>query len=389
MSMIARMKSFDDDLDFRKAFRVGLICSAVLLVLSLGSLGLRGLNLGIDFTGGSVWELSAPNLGSDEAVSVVSNAAGVSEQDVTYQSVGANDVRIETDSQSAETRAAVSQALSDASGTQVSDISVSTVGASWGRQVSEKALRALIFFFIAVAGYITLRLEYRMAIAAVLAVIHDIIISVGVYSLFGIKVTPGTVIAFLTILGYSLYDTIVVFDKLKDNVGHLGSSGRYTFTDLANLSLNQTLMRSVNTTLTALLPVLSILVVGSLVLGAVTLEEFGLALLVGLFVGAYSSVLVATPILINLKEREPRYAAIRTRLEERGITWDQRIGAKAVPANSEAEVVTQRGAIVTQARALDEQQQDSESKPAKPVTSGPGMYSSKHPPRPRKQGKKR
>jgi preprotein translocase subunit SecF len=156
-----------------------------------------------------------------------------------------------------------------------------------------------------------------MALAAFAALIHDLLITAGVYSLFGFQVTPDTVVAILTILGYSLYDTVVVFDRVRDNTKGLGSSGRMTYSEMVNLSMNQTLARSINTSLVAIMPVLAILLIGAQVLGAVTLQDYGLALLVGLLSGAYSSIFIASPILAMLKEREPRYVAIRQRLAAR------------------------------------------------------------------------
>jgi len=157
-----------------------------------------------------------------------------------------------------------------------------------------------------------------MAVAAIVAVIHDILITVGIYSLTRFEVTPATVVAFLTILGYSLYDTIVVFDRIEENTRGLSASGRLTYSDTVNLSMNQVLMRSLNTSLVAILPVASILGIGVYVLGATALEDFALALLVGLITGAYSSIFIASPVLVMLKEREPRYAAIRQRLASKG-----------------------------------------------------------------------
>src|SRR5438270_3953149 len=169
-----------------------------------------------------------------------------------------------------------------------------------------------------------------MAAAAVIAVIHDILVTVGVYSLAGFPVTPATVIAFLTILGYSLYDTIVVFDKVRENSVGLGATGRLTYSDVVNLSMNQVLMRSLNTSLVAILPVLSVLIIGAYVLGATALKDFGLALSVGLLTGAYSSIFIASPLLAVLKEREPRYASIRSRLASRGGAGG--VGAPLTPA---------------------------------------------------------
>jgi preprotein translocase subunit SecF len=179
--------------------------------------------------------------------------------------------------------------------------------------VSRKALIALVVFFFLIAAYLTFRFEWRMAVAAIVAVLHDIVITVGVYAVTRFEVTPATVVAFLTILGFSLYDTVVVFDKIKENVSTLGVERGDTYSAMVNRSMNQVLMRSLNTSFVALLPVTSLLVVGSGILGAVTLRDFALALFVGLFVGAYSSIFIATPILAGLKEREPRNRALRER----------------------------------------------------------------------------
>jgi preprotein translocase subunit SecF len=186
--------------------------------------------------------------------------------------------------------------------------------------VSRKALRALILFFLAIAAYLSLRFEYKMAIAAIVAVVHDILITVGAYAVTGFPVTPATVIAFLTILGFSLYDTVVVFDKVDENVAGIGSTGRETYSGVVNRSMNEVLMRSLNTTITAVLPVLSLLVVGAYLFEAVTLKDFALALFIGLATGAYSSIFVATPFLAVLKEREPRYTALRQKLAGRAAT---------------------------------------------------------------------
>ena len=177
------------------------------------------------------------------------------------------------------------------------------------------------------AVYIAIRLEWKMAIGALVAVAHDILISVGVYSLFQFEVTPATVIAFLTIMGYSLYDTIVVFDKTHEITGRLSGTGRYTYTEMMNLSLNQVLMRSINTSITSVLPVLSMLVIGSFVLGALTLQEFAIALLVGIVVGTYSSLFVASAVVTWMKEREPEHQAVTAKLAARGVGTD---GTRAV-----------------------------------------------------------
>ena len=198
-------------------------------------------------------------------------------------------------------------------------MNVEHVGPSWGSQITNKALEALIVFFILVSVYISIFFEWRMALAAILAMFHDILVTVGVYSLVGFDVTPDTVVAFLTILGYSLYDTIVVFDRVRDNAHHLAQRDRIVFSDLINLSMNQTLARSLNTSLVAILPILSVLVLGAQILGATTLQYFGLALLIGLTTGAYSSIFIASPLVAMMKEREPHYRQLTERLHKRGI----------------------------------------------------------------------
>ena len=176
--------------------------------------------------------------------------------------------------------------------------------------MSHKAEQALVYFFILLALYLSIRFEGKMAAAAIIAVIHDIIFTVGVYALFHFEVTPATITAFLTILGFSLYDTVVVFDKVRENQRMLTATGRTTYGEMVNQSLNQVLMRSLSTSFVALMPVLSLLIVGAGIFGATSLEEFALALAAGLFIGSYSSIFVAAPILAWWKEREPQYRAL-------------------------------------------------------------------------------
>ena len=197
-------------------------------------------------------------------------------------------------------------------------VSVTTVGPTWGSSITDDAIKALIIFFIVVGIYISIRFEPKMAAAAFIAMVHDVLVAVGIYSIFNFQVTPDTVVAILTILGYSLYDTVVVFDRVRDNTKGIGSSGRLTYPQLINLSMNQTLARSINTSAVAILPVLSVLVIGANILGATTLQSYGLALFVGLLSGAYSSIFIASPVLCMMKEREDRWVAIEARLAKRG-----------------------------------------------------------------------
>ncbi|MDE3064715.1 MAG: protein translocase subunit SecF, partial [Acidobacteriota bacterium] len=212
---------------------------------------------------------------------------------------------------------AVVNALAKAAGVSSNSISTSSVGPTWGSQVTNRAIEALLIFFFAVIVYISFRFEPKMALAAFIAMIQDLLVTVGVYSLFGFQITPDTVIALLTILGYSLYDTVVVFDRVRDNASTVLKSGDLSYAEMVNLSMNQTLARSINTSLVAILPVLSVLIVGAYILGATTLQNYGLALSVGLFSGAYSSIFIASPLLSLFKEREPRFRELAERVASR------------------------------------------------------------------------
>jgi preprotein translocase subunit SecF len=222
-------------------------------------------------------------------------------------------IRAQVGEISTETRTVVQAALSVKAGVELQEVSVASVSSSWGRNITEKAVRALLTFFVIVSMYIAWRFEWKMAIAAILAMMHDVLISVGVYAVFGFSVTPATVIAFLTILGFSLYDTIVVFDKVHENTTRYSAS-KVSYGDIINVSMNQVLMRSINTSLAAVLPVLSLLVLGSWIMGAIALQEFALALLVGLLLGAYSSIYVATPLLAVFKGRELKFRSLQGNL---------------------------------------------------------------------------
>jgi preprotein translocase subunit SecF len=210
----------------------------------------------------------------------------------------------------------VTDALAQYGGVDRNDVSVDTVGPTFGDQVRNNAVKALIVFFLVVSAYLAFRFEWKMAIAAIVAVVHDILVTVGVYAITGFEVTPATVVAFLTILGFSLYDTVVVFDKVKENVATLGTVRGDTYSSMANRSMNQVLMRSLSTSFVAVLPVASLLFVGAGLFGALALRDFALALFVGLLTGAYSSIFVAIPLLAWWKEQEPRYRALRERSAE-------------------------------------------------------------------------
>ncbi|HEY7628699.1 MAG TPA: protein translocase subunit SecF, partial [Ilumatobacteraceae bacterium] len=235
----------------------GLLGSALLLVITVISLVVSGLNLGLDFKGGVAWEVPSANLTTEAARTVLSDN-GVEATNAKVQertSASGSVLVLQVGDQPVEKRQQVQEALAAAAKVDADQVSVTSVSSTWGRSITEKAVRALVIFLILVAAFIAWRLEWRMALAAIIAMIHDVLISVGVYSLFGFEVTPATVVAFLTILGFSLYDTIVVFDKVKDNTEHY-STMRVPYADVINVSMNQVLMRSINTSIAAVLPVL-------------------------------------------------------------------------------------------------------------------------------------
>jgi len=306
--------------------------SGLILVLSLVGLFGRGLNFSVDFKGGSVFQFPA----SSASISQVRSAAasGGAGQDVIVEKVGSGSSaqwQVQTGKLPYAQQTHVQDVLSRDLGVPTDKISISFIGASWGSQITQKAIQALIAFLIVIVIYLTIAFEWRMALAALIALVHDIVITTGVYALAGFEVSPATVIGLLTILGYSLYDTVVVFDKVRENTAGLLGSARSTYSQAANLALNQTLVRSINTSVIALLPVASILFVGAGLLGAGELKDLALVLFVGMLSGTYSSICIATPVLADLKERDPQYKALAKRVAAKaaGGRAAKRTAAKA------------------------------------------------------------
>jgi preprotein translocase subunit SecF len=290
--------------------------SAILLLLSIAGLIFRGFNFGVEFTGGSVFTVKAPNASIEQVRGAVERGGA---HQVIVQRAG-SDWRATTESL---TSAQVTQLKN----TVVSDLRISedrvttqVVGASWGGEISEKAWQGLLVFMILIIGYLSVAFEWRMALAAVVALVHDLVITAGIYAWSGFEVTPATLLGFLTILGYSLYDAVVVFDMIKEVTRPLGPSSKITYSEAANQALSSTLVRSLNTSLVAILPVASILFIGTTLFGAGTLKDLSLSLFVGILVGTYSSICVATPLLVQLKEREPKYRELRDRIAARAAS---------------------------------------------------------------------
>jgi preprotein translocase subunit SecF len=291
--------------------------SAILVIISLAGLFVRGLALGIEFKGGV--EYDAKVKVTDHTVQDFSdavkatNAKGLGDPVVT--TINNDKVRVQTKPLAQADIGTVRAAIAKEAGIPADQVTSQQIGASWGKQIADKAILALVVFLIAVFaviwGYFR---EAKASMAAIIALIHDVTITVGVYALIGFDVTPATVIGVLTILGYSLYDTVVVFDKVRENTRGITGSNRYTYSDATNLAVNQTVVRSINTTVTALLPVGAILVVGTAVLGTGPLKDLSLALFVGIAVGAYSSIFIAPSLLAVFKEREPGMQALNKRV---------------------------------------------------------------------------
>jgi preprotein translocase subunit SecF len=292
-----RLYRGETSIDFIGKRRRWYAFSGIVIIISAIVLGTQGLHLGIEFKGGSEFSVTKAGATVEEGRAAIAKA-GVTGESVV-QKVGNDRLRIQTGALTSF--ATVKQSLADTFGVNVDDIDTQIIGPSWGKEITKKALYGLIGFILVVMLFLTIAFESKMALAAIIAVVHDVFITVGIYALVGFDVTPATVIGFLTILGYSLYDTVVVFDKVRENTKAITSTGKITYSAAANLAVNQTLVRSFNTSLIALLPVASIL---------------SLALFVGLATGTYSSIFIATPILAQLREREPAMRALAKRVAQ-------------------------------------------------------------------------
>jgi preprotein translocase subunit SecF len=293
--------------------------SAVFLVLAAVGLFGRGLNLGIEFKGGA--EFSVPHTTATvEQARAAAESAGI--EDPIVQQVGPDRLTVQTPALTVDQTREVTAALAEGTGVPASDISVQVVGPSWGQQITSKAVQGLVIFLVLLTVFLSIYFEWKMALAAILGMLHDIFLTVGIYALTGIEVTPATVIGVLTILGFSLYDNVVVFDKVKENTRGIASSNRMTYSEAANLAVNQTVVRSLNTSIVALLPVGAILVIGVGLLGAGTLKDLALALFIGTAAGTYSSLFIATPLLCEFKEREPAMKALAARVAARRAGLD-------------------------------------------------------------------
>jgi len=273
--------------------------------------------------------------------------------------------QVQTGTLSSNEAQQVASALENSFDVPQGKMSIQLVGPTWGSQITTKALEALIIFMIVIVIYLSIAFDWKMAVAAFIALLHDIVITVGIYALTGFQVSPTSVIGLLTILGYSLYDTVVVFDKVRENTAGLLTNHRSTYSQAANLALNQTLVRSINTSLTALLPVASILFVGAGLLGAGTLKDLSLVLFVGMLSGTYSSLCIATPVLADLKEREPQYKELAKRVALREA------GGRAARRTAAATAAAVTAATTAGVAEADLDTAADPAEPAEPPEAGP------------------
>ncbi|CAM5548514.1 protein translocase subunit SecF [Streptomyces hirsutus] len=328
----ARLHHGEVGYDFIKNRKIWYGVSLLITVLAIVGLAVRGLHMGIEFQGGAVF--TTPKNMSASVAQAETYAEEASGHDAIVQKLGDGSLRIQIAAIDTSTSDKIKTELSQDLKVEAEQINADLVGPSWGEQIANKAWQGLGIFLFLVVIYLAIAFEWRMAVAAFIALIHDLTITVGIYALVGFEVTPGTVIGLLTILGYSLYDTVVVFDSLKEQTKDITKQSRWTYSEIANRSINSTLVRSVNTTVVALLPVGALLFIGGGVLGAGMLNDISLSLFVGLAAGAYSSIFIATPLVADLKELEPPMRSLKKRVlakRAQGTDTDDEPRAARVP----------------------------------------------------------
>ncbi|MEU8714442.1 MULTISPECIES: protein translocase subunit SecF [unclassified Streptomyces] len=342
----ARLHRGEISYDFIGKRKIWYGVSILITITAIVGLAVRGLNMGIDFQGGAVFTTSKTSVSVAQAETYAAQASG---HEAVVQKLGSGGLRIQIAGMDTAKSDATKTALAKDMKVDPESIAADLVGPSWGDEIANKAWEGLAIFMVLVVIYLAIAFEWRMAIAALVALIHDITITTGIYALVGFEVTPGTVIGLLTILGYSLYDTVVVFDSLKEQTKDITKQTRFTYSDIANQSINGTLVRSVNTTVVALLPVAGLLFIGGGFLGAGTLNDISLSLFVGLAAGAYSSIFIATPLVADLKEAEPQMKALKKRVlakRAQAATEEEmaeaRVGGYEGPEDASAAVVGPR-----------------------------------------------
>ena len=309
-------------IDFVGRTRVWYAISGLIIIAAVLGLYFKGLNYGLEFRGGAQFTVSLPTSevtqdNADKLRNDVSGTGIAAAQQVVVTTAGKNSIIVETEPLTPAESNQISTEIQQSVGVTKDDISTDEIGPSWGKEVAKRSAIGLVVFLVLVVlmiwGYFR---QWKMSLAAMVALAHDLLITVGIYALSGFEVTPATVTGVLTILGFSLYDTVVVFDKVRENTRNLRSTHQ-TYSEAANLAVNQTLVRSINTSIVALIPVGAILYVGAVQLGSGSLKDLALALFVGMAAGAYSSIFIATPLLAHMKSREPDVQELEKRVKAR------------------------------------------------------------------------
>jgi preprotein translocase subunit SecF len=311
-------------IDFVGRTKIWYTISGLIIVAAVLGLYFRGLNFGLEFRGGAQFTVSLPSsevtqANADDLRTAVSDTGIPSAQQVVVTTAGkpGSSIIVETEPLTRIESVQVQHTIEDTVGVTAADISTDEIGPSWGKEVAKRSAIGLVVFLVLVVlmiwGYFR---QWKMSVAAMVALAHDLIITVGIYALSGFEVTPATVTGVLTILGFSLYDTVVVFDKVRENTKNLRAV-HMTYAEAANLAVNQTLVRSINTSIVALIPVGAILYVGAVQLGSGSLKDLALALFVGLAAGAYSSIFIATPLLAHMKSMEHEVQELEKRVRAR------------------------------------------------------------------------
>lgn len=319
-----RLYSGERSINFLGRWRIWYAISAIAILLAIGALLIRGLTLGIEFKGGAEFVVPAPQTSVAEARTLMRD---IGFPTAVVVEVGQNRLQIQTPALTTQESLQVAADLARDFGVPEDEIAVQSVGPSWGAEITRQALISLAVFLFLVVVFMSIYLDWRMAAAAIVALVHDVLITVGVYAILGLKVTPATVIGVITILGYSLYDTVVVFDKVKENTKGIMQQSRYTYDEAVNLAVNQSVVRSINTSLSTLLPITAILVVGAGIFSAGTLIDLALALFIGVLAGTYSSIFIAPCVLAQLKARQPEIVALNRRImARRAAKGDQSAG---------------------------------------------------------------
>ncbi|MFU8854370.1 protein translocase subunit SecF [Micromonospora sp. SL1-18] len=336
--LASRLYRGEADLNIVGRRKLWFAVAGALVLIAVLSFAIRGFSLGIEFAGGNSFQVPA-SVGTltqaEDKVNAALQAKGGGIEVVTAQKVGSTSgeyYEMRTPQLSAEQANAVKTEMAQEFGIDADQISGSQVSEAWGSQVTDRALLGLLIFIAVVAIYLILRFEWRMAVAAIASLLTNLLLTAGIYSLVGFEVTPSTIIGFLTILGFALYDVVVVFDKVQENTRGITANNNTTYGEAANLALNQSLMRSLNTSVVALLPVGGLLFIGAGLLGAGTLKDLGLVLFVGMAVAFLTSILLATPLLVLLKNQDPRISAHNKRvLARRGAIARGEVTPKGAP----------------------------------------------------------